>query len=130
MSIYQRFIEPDFQGAYWEIMSRQWSDFNDARAKYGQKANPESYRKNAMVSTFFEGLGVLVKRGFIDASLVDDMMSFFIIGYWQKFEPIFIEERKLWNSPDVAEYIEYLYGAVYEIWRQQHPGYETVTLSQ
>jgi meiotically up-regulated gene 157 (Mug157) protein len=71
-----------------------------------------------------------VKRVFIDASIVDDLMSLHIIGYWQKYEPIFIEMRKLMNTPTVAEYFEYLYGVVHEIWRQQHPGYETVTLSQ
>ncbi|MGD0804439.1 MAG: hypothetical protein ABSA11_10250 [Candidatus Bathyarchaeia archaeon] len=36
----------------------------------------------------------------------------------------------MWNTPTAAEYVEYLYGVVPEIWRQQHPGYEKMTLSQ
>ncbi len=43
-----------------------------------------------MVGTFFEGFGVLVKRGFIDASIVDDLMSLHVIGYWQKYEPVLL----------------------------------------
>ena len=130
MSVYQRFEEPDFQNAFWEQMSWQIKDYDDYVAKYGEKANPEAWRKYAMVSTFFEGLGVLVKRGFIDAAIVDDLMSMYIIGYWQKYESINIGLRKSMNTPTAAEYFEYLYGVVYGIWRQQHPGYENVTLSQ
>ncbi|MGD0804564.1 MAG: hypothetical protein ABSA11_10895 [Candidatus Bathyarchaeia archaeon] len=111
-------------------MSLQWKDFDDYIAKFGEKVNPEAWRKSSMVSTFFEGLGVLVKRGFIDASIVDDLMSLHVIGYWQKYEPVYVGLRKLMNTPTVCEYFEYLYNVVYGIWRQQHPGYETVTLTQ
>jgi len=123
MDVYQRFEELDFQNTYWEIMSYQWRDFNDYIAKYGEKANPEAFRKLAWVGTFFEGIGVLVKRGFIDAAIVDDLMSMYIIGWWEKHEPVYIGMRKLWNTPTVCEHVEYLYDVVYEIWRQQHPGY-------
>mgnify|MGYP001067715219 CR=1 FL=1 len=123
MNVYQRFEQPDFQDKYWEIMSWQWKDFEDFWARYGQEANPKDFRLWVVVGTFFEGIGVLVKRGFIDAMIVDDLMSMFIILWWQKFEPIFIGMRKLWNTPTVSEYGEELYNVVYGIWREQHPGY-------
>ena len=121
MNVYQRFGEPDLLGAWYEAMSCQWRDFDDFIAKYGQEANPAFWIKFLTLGTFFEGIGVLVKRGYIDATLVDDMMSMHIVTYWQKFEPIIMGFRRIWNSPTVNEYFETLYDAVYEIWRQQHP---------
>jgi hypothetical protein len=98
MNVFQKFEEPDFQNTYWELMSLQWRDFEDYLTKYDEKVNPESFRKISRVGTFFEGIGVLVKRGFIDAAIVDDMMSMFIIGWWEKYEPIYIGYRKVWNT--------------------------------
>jgi hypothetical protein len=130
MSVYQRFMEPDFQNTWFEVMSWQWSDFDDFQAKYSEKANPEAWNKILWVATFFEGLGVLVKRGFIDTAIVDDLMSMYVIGFWQKIEPLWIRLRKLWNSPAAGEHVEYLYGVIHEIWKQQHPGLGDPTLPQ
>jgi hypothetical protein len=130
MNVYQRFEEPDFQSSFWDIMSWQWRDFDDFMAKYGQEVNPEAWRMLIALGTFFEGLGVLAKRGFIDPAVVDDLMSMFVIVWWEKYEPVYVEMRKLWNTPTVAEHGEYLYDVIHEIWRQQHPGYEKVTLSK
>jgi len=130
MNVFQKFEEPDFQNTYWELMSFQWRDFNDYQAKYGGAVNPEAFRKLSRIGTFFEGIGVLVKRGFIDAAIVDDMMSMFIIGWWEKYEPVYIGMRKLWNTPTVAEHFEYLYGVVSEIYGGEHPGHGKLSLSQ
>jgi hypothetical protein len=120
MNIYQKFEEPDFQSTFWDLMSYQWKDFDDYLAKYGQEANASAWIKFQAIGTFFEGIGVLVKRGFIDATLVDDMMSSFIILWWQKFEPVTIGIRNMYNNPAAGEYGEELYRIVYGIWRQQH----------
>ena len=66
-------------------------------------------------------MGVFVKRGLIDATLVDDMMSSYIVSYWQKIGPIFREMRVRMNSPTVMEYAEYLYNVTYGIRKKQHP---------
>jgi len=130
MNIYQRFGEPDFLGAWFEVMSWQWKDFDDFMVKYSPEVNPETWMKLAALGTFFEGIGVLAKRGFIDETLVDDLMSMFIVAWWQKYEPIYMGLRRIWNSPTVEEYGEYLYGVVYGIWRQQHPETLKPTISQ
>ncbi len=130
MGIYQRFMEPDFQNMYWDTMSWQWKDFEDFLAKYGQESKPEAFKVFTTVGTYFEGLGVLGKRGFIDHTIVDDLMSLHIIGWWQKFEPVCVGYRKLWNTPTVMEHGEDLYNEIYGIWKQQHPQYDKPTISQ
>ena len=119
MNIYERWSDPEFQDAWTTILSWEWKDFDDFIQQYYSKK--ESKRTLNLVSGLFEGLGVYVKRGFIDASLVDDLMSGTIVTYWQKIGPLAMEYRKRMNAPTNAEYQEYLYNVIYEIWNREHP---------
>ncbi len=121
MNLYQSWQELDFQDAFMDILTWEWRDYDDFQEKYGRSTNPSEYRKSTLIGVFFEGLGVFVKRGFIDPTLVDDMMSSYIVAYWQKLGPIFKEARSRLNSPTVMEHAEYLYDVIYEIWKKQHP---------
>jgi len=121
MSLYSKFQDPEFADAWEEVQTWEWKDYDDFTAKYGRKSSPEKYRQLTVIGNFFEGLGVLVKRGFIDPTLVDDLMSMYVIGFWQKMEPYLREVRVRLNSPTTAEYMEYLYDVIYKIWMQQHP---------
>jgi hypothetical protein len=74
-----------------------------------------------MVRIYFENIGVLLKRGLIDVSEVDDMISGYVMGYWRKFENAMVEFRKRNNRPEAAEHIEYLYNEVQQVYKEQHP---------
>ena len=119
MPIYSTYQSEDHIKAVSEIMKWEWEDYDDYMAKYGSEANPEAYMMYRKVFGYLEGLGVLVRRGLIDPSLVDDLMSGLIIGYWEKFEPIFVERRRQLNWPQVGEQIEYLYNQVRPIAERQ-----------
>ncbi len=70
---------------------------------------------------YLEGIGVLVKRGLIEASFVDDLMSSVVIGYWEKYRQYVYDYRVRRNVPQMGEYIEYLYNQVKPIFDEQHP---------
>jgi len=40
------------------------------------------------VGTFFEGMGVFVKRRLISMDLVDDLFGTMILHTWEKFKPL------------------------------------------
>jgi len=119
MPIYSTYQSEDHIKAVSEISRWEWEDYDDFLAKYGEEANPEAYMMYRKIFGFLEGLGVLVRRGLIDPSLVDDLMSGLVISYWEKFEPIFVERRRHLNWPQVAEQIEYLYHQVQPIAERQ-----------
>jgi hypothetical protein len=121
MSLYQKWIEPEFQDWWFDIQEWEWRDYDDFMEKYGRKSNPDAWRKFVVLGSFLEGLGVFVKRGLIDALMVDDLLSWYIVVYWQKLGSIYIEYRRRMNSPTIMEFGEYLYDVVYEIWNRQHP---------
>ena len=65
-----------------------------------------------------------MKKGLIDVRMVDDLMSTYIIGYWEKFVFVAKELRRALNNPTVSENVEYLNNEVKRIYDEEHPGVE------
>ena len=63
------------------------------------------------VAAFFEGLGVLVKKEFIEIGLVHDFLGSVIIQAWEKMGPVFLESRKI-NNTKLWNEFEYLYNEI------------------
>jgi hypothetical protein len=59
---------------------------------------------------FFEGIGVLVKKGLIDIELVEDLFSQRIIWVWENWaQPGIDQVRTLTNDQTQWDSFEYLY---------------------
>jgi hypothetical protein len=124
MQLYNRYQEVEFWKNWWEIRSWEWDDPEDFWRKYGPE-NQMEYIKWFSVSTVLEGIGVLIKRGYIDPYLVDDIMSLSSIGYWERFGEVILYGRKQYNWPQLWEYCEYLHDQIKQIAEQQHPELKT-----
>jgi hypothetical protein len=61
----------------------------------------------------------------LDASLVDDLMSGMVIGFWEKCSPLVFEMREVENVPQISEWFEYLYNQIKPIAEEQHPELRT-----
>ena len=101
----------------------EWEDYDDFMKKYSYPS--EEADAWVSVGNFCEGLGVMVKNDLIEPSLVDDLESHTIVGFWEKFSPIIFETRKRYNFPSLFEQWEYLYNQVAPIYYQQHPELKT-----
>ena len=71
------------------------------------------------MGTFFEGIGVLLKRKLIDIELVDDLFSEPIRTLWVNMKPMIDGSRKYLNQPRVFEWFEYLYNEMKKREQQQ-----------
>ena len=60
-----------------------------------------------IISVFYEQLGYLVHRKYIDADMVFDMFS--IARPWNKIKSIVHGAREQLDQPDLYEWFEYLY---------------------
>ena len=119
MQIYSRWTDTTFNENYFNLIDREWKDFDDWMAKYGDQVKIRA--SNRAIDQYFEGIGVLVHRGLIDISLVDDLMSSLLISFWDKRSPLVNEARERYGSPQIMEWTEYLYNQVMEIAVEQHP---------
>jgi len=112
MNIYNHWNTPDFWKNYWNVMDREWIDYDDYQSKYGRETDLEGNARSATLFAFYEGLGVLVKRGLIDPHFVDDLLGGTIVNYWEKMGDIFREMRIRVDYPQVGTQIEYLYDVI------------------
>jgi hypothetical protein len=106
-----------------EFQEWEWEDYDDWERKY--ESNIDALSLRTTLGKYYEGIGVLVKRGLIDPTLVDDLMSVAILRYWMKFEPVIVEARRRSGYPQRAEYQEYLYNEIFAIAKKQHPELKT-----
>ena len=119
MPIYVTYSSVEFIKARNEVMNYQFKDFDDYLSKYGYEVNPDAAAKGTMINAYLEGIGVLMKRGLIDPSIVDDLMSGVIITYWEKYQSYLLEYRKRHDWPQAGEYVEYLYNKIKPIASKQ-----------
>ena len=92
--------------------------------KFGPETNIDFQRKRRRLATFYEGLGVLVKEGYIDIRLVALLMTGRIRVFWEKFEPIIDELREFHNYPRWMSETEYLYNELMK-YLDEHPELKT-----
>ena len=121
MQIYEKFNKDDETiRKTLELNMLEFSDYDDFIAKFGMGANPEIFSQLYYQMMYYEGLGLLVKRGLIDIRMVEDFMSGVIISFWGKYGPVFLEYREKRKHPTWAEWTEYLYNQIEPIYRKQH----------
>lgn len=122
MPLYDRLREIDYAKIVNEILLHwEWKDYDDFQSKYSPDSNLETYSKIYSMLQYFKGIGVMVKRELIDPTLVDDLLSGFIIRCWEKMEPIIRIDRERMNWPQYAEHVEYLYNIIRPIVEEKHP---------
>lgn len=120
MRLWEKWVSEDFLRHFVKTYEWEFDNYEDWLKKYGPKNNPEAWLSYALIETFFEGVGVLVKRGFLDVSIVDDFMSSDLESYWLRMKPV-VDGFRSTEIPTWAEHTEYLYNEVMKIRRQQHP---------
>lgn len=119
MNIYTQIYDLEFWNHFREVREQwEWKDYDDWYDKY--YSVPEKANIFDAVGSYFEGMGVLVKRNLIDVTFVDDLISGPLMSLWQKFEPVILEERRRKNVPTIWEWFEYLYDRVKEVAEKEH----------
>ena len=126
MPIHSRLLDEEFTKKFMDIIfSMEWKDYEDYVENYSLASNPKAAVTVTVWGIYLEGIGVLVKRGLIDASFVDDLMSGHILRYWEKIGPVIKKRREELNWPQYFEHVEYLYNKIKPIVEEQHPELKT-----
>lgn len=118
MQIYNSLREEKFQNYLMEL--RQWKakDYDEMMEKYGK--NPDAIAKMNYVTSFFEGVGVLVEEGLLDIKLVYNLISTFLFNYWLSMPPEFFKEFRIRaNRPKVWSHTELLYNKMMELYIEE-----------
>ena len=113
MNLYNTYHSPDFRRKWHDLLKREWTDYEDWQKKYGQDS--EDLAAHTSMLSFFNGIGVLLKRNLIDIEIVEDLLSVNIRGYWKKVESLVYRTREIIDEPKMYADFEYLYNEVMKI---------------
>lgn len=90
----------------WTVLALDFKDYEDFKQKYSGKAEEAAFRRTGV---FFEGIGVLVRRGIIPLRLADDFFHGITLAAWRKTEKIILGYREEFKWKEFEEQFEYLY---------------------
>jgi hypothetical protein len=119
LTIYNRMLDEKFSKNVNEVLMKwEWSDWDDFLEKYGP--DTDIHDTFNLVMMFYEGIGILINKGLIKASLIDDFLSAAIVIVWEKYGPIVYQLREYYGAPQTFEWVEYLYNQIKPIVEEQH----------
>jgi hypothetical protein len=84
-----------------ELMSMQWSDFEDFKKKYDSAAEPKLFAKRSSVFFRYDLLGSQLRSGVITIDDINTAVGWAIVLLWLKFKPV-IEAYRGWEYPKKA----------------------------
>ena len=85
-----------------------WETYEEFQEKYGALSNPSAYVKFIKIVNFFEGVGILLKRGLVDVNFLYDLMGAPLNMVWDKIQPVIIGMRNFYDDPCLWDNSEYL----------------------
>ena len=82
MNLYESYRSKESRLQSLEIQSWKWKDMDEFWEKYGQENNPEAWATWEAKASFFNGVGILLKRNLIDIQLLDDLLTSSVNRHW------------------------------------------------
>jgi hypothetical protein len=105
------------------VMGCQFKDYDDFNAKFGPlyiSNNPVSMAFVGL-GLYFEGVGVLLHRGLVDADDIYDFQGGAVILTWEKFKPLAEGLRKQLDSDEYYVFFEYLRNEMVRMQKKAKP---------
>ena len=120
MQLFQQDIAERGPHSIMDLLSWEYEDAEDFDAKYGKDANPEANKSWEWWQNYMEGMGVLVREGYVSIRLIALLSSGGVKNLWRKFQPLIYEERERHNWPRWDIEFEYLYDTLMD-YAEKHP---------
>ena len=111
MQIYDKWIGPEYSGAWKTVRSFEYKDYNHFKAFWDTYAKENSPEVQAMawIIGFYEGLGVLVKEGLVNIRMIALLMTMSTTQFFEKHLPYVDRFRDETGAEGFASETQYLY---------------------
>jgi hypothetical protein len=110
MRLYSHFGDEAFVRHFSRVTNWDFDTYED----YLERRTEDDYISLTVVTVFFEGMGLLLKRKLAPLDLIDDLLSGPILLAWPKARPIWVGFRVQYGVPAAAEWFEFLYQSIVE----------------
>lgn len=114
MNLYETWSTPGFRKrSNWVNQVLEYEDSEDFHSKYGAVADPDAFADWASVAAYYEGIGVLIRKGLINIDLVYELLRNSISITWEKMGPEFLDSRARGTGhPTLFSNFEFLYNEI------------------
>jgi len=107
-----------------ELLSYEWTDYEDFERKYGSDNNVESAAIRYTIWNSLNQIGVMVMKGIIeDEDIYNAGLQAGSIFLWEKYKPIIKEVRRRYQGQDYLTGFEFLVGELLRIVKERDPTY-------
>ncbi|MFX1475551.1 MAG: hypothetical protein ACFFCO_08780, partial [Promethearchaeota archaeon] len=106
--LYEEITSTENARRYLDLLNMEWKDYDDFERKYGSDNNPDSFAKRYSSWWFYDGIGLLLNKKFVNLDMVYELGGIQAIWQWKKWESIIKEQRKRYKVPDLGIWFEYL----------------------
>jgi len=120
MPLFETYRSREFRKHIAEMRNQEWTSNEDFVEKYGPDTNPDAWSTRVAVGSYFDGIGVLVRRGHVDIGMVNDLIGNALIDVWEQFGPVFLAVRTRNSNPYIYTDYEWLYEEIVK-YREEHP---------
>jgi hypothetical protein len=117
MNLYSTYATPESQGHFRDLFTIEMSGLDDWNKLTD---NREHFMSWGYFASYYEGLGVLVRDGFVDMGLMVKLLSGNLIWFWEKYRDGVYELRESLTWPRFLIEVEYLYSQVID-YREKNP---------
>jgi len=117
MNLYSTYSTPETQGHFRDLLTIEMNGTEDWSRL---TENREQFQSWGFFASYYEGMGVLVKDGFVDIDLMVKLVSGNAIWFWEKYRDGIFELRESLNWPRFCIEVEYLYNRIME-YRERNP---------
>lgn len=93
---YMPFLEENLTRAYWRVHNWSYTSYE----RFESEATLDDWTDLDQVTTFFEMMGVLYKRGMAKLDLLDDLFAGSLVMMWAKVSPLVHGYRRASNVHD------------------------------
>jgi hypothetical protein len=105
MGVYNQFASKEFVDAWFIYLTRKWGGLKGFMTLWEEDV--EFRQSFGIIASWMEGLGTLVREGFLPIRLVAILCSGTVRTFWERMSP-FIEETRVEYKRNLSE-SEYLY---------------------
>jgi hypothetical protein len=109
MQLHQARFNEEGTVRFWKLLALQFDDFEDYMERYGPVSHPEDGGVRALfsaVASFYDGLGMMLKKGIVDRDSVYDLFGVRCLMIWFKLETLIKGLRTLGSMGGGARLFE------------------------
>jgi hypothetical protein len=91
----------------WVDQNHQFKNYSEYKLR--EEKDPQAYEYPHEVTAFFEQVGFLVEKKFVDLDVVADRLGHYIVFDWRKLEPWIVAMREEKRDSTFGEHFQHLY---------------------